>query len=60
MKIQQFADCPISIPRFDSKECIHIEYKEIVEVDDETGKYLLGMRAFTDDGNLATDFRLVE
>lgn len=56
MKIQQTAECSISINRFDTKECINIDFEEIVDIDEETANYLLSMKSFSDEGLLLTNF----
>lgn len=44
MIIQQLGSESVTIARFDGKGQITLEPKVETEVDDETGKYLLGMK----------------
>jgi len=56
MKIKQQADCQIAIRRFDTKENIVFNKDTIIDVDEVTGKYLLGMKCKDAENNLQTDF----
>ena len=56
MKIKQTLSCPITIRRFDTNENITFEEGTIIDVDDQTAKFLLNYRTKDMNGNDAAKF----
>ncbi len=59
MFVKQFLEFSIVINSFEEECQITVEPNVKTEVDDLTGQYLIGMKSFDLNGNLATDIREV-
>ena len=60
MKKKQQADCQITIRRFDNGENIVFNKDVVIDVDEETAKYLLNLKCKDIEGVLQSDFVEVE